>query len=181
MIAKLVETGGLLARGTIKHSYPHSWRSKAPVIYRNTPQWFAAIDRAVGDGQDSHGQTIRQRALTEIDNVRWTPPSGRNRLYSMMEARPDWVLSRQRAWGVPLTCFVKKGAHPTDPDFLLRSEKVNARVLEAFEAEGADAWYRPGAKERFLGDDCQPRRVRAGVRHSRRLVRLRVDPCLRSG
>ena len=156
IINKLVEVGGLLARGKIKHSYPHSWRSKAPVIYRNTPQWFAAIDKAVGDGQDQHGETIRQRALTEIDNVKWTPQTGRNRLYSMMESRPDWVLSRQRAWGVPLTCFVKTGALPTDPDFLLRNENVNARVLEAFEAEGADAWYKPGAKERFLGNDADP-------------------------
>ena len=71
----------------------------------------------------------------------------------MMEQRPDWVLSRQRAWGVPLTCFVKKGALPTDDDFLLRNEAVNARINEAFEAEGADAWYKPGAKERFLGND----------------------------
>ncbi|GGH34524.1 Isoleucyl-tRNA synthetase [Cribrihabitans marinus] len=153
VIDKLVETGGLLARGKIKHSYPHSWRSKAPVIFRNTSQWFAAIDRAVGDGQDTHGKTIRERALTEIDNVKWTPKTGRNRLYSMIEARPDWVLSRQRAWGVPLTCFVKKGALPTDPDFLLRDDKVNARIIDAFEAEGADAWYMDGAKERFLGND----------------------------
>jgi len=153
IIDKLAEVGGLLTRGKIKHSYPHSWRSKAPVIYRNTPQWFAAIDKPVGDGQDQFGKTIRERALTEIDNVKWTPQTGRNRLYSMMEARPDWVLSRQRAWGVPLTCFIKKGAMPTDPDFLLRNEAVNARVLEAFEAEGADAWYKPGAKERFLGND----------------------------
>ncbi len=153
VIDKLVEVGGLLARGKIKHSYPHSWRSKAPIIYRNTPQWFAAIDKPVGDGQDQFGETIRERALTEIDNVKWTPKSGRNRLYSMMEQRPDWVLSRQRAWGVPLTCFVKKGALPTDDDFLLRNETVNARILEAFEAEGADAWYKDGAKERFLGND----------------------------
>ena len=157
VINKLIETGGLLARGKIKHSYPHSWRSKAPVIYRNTPQWFAAIDRPVGDGQDTYGTTIRQRALTSIDQlVTWTPQTGRNRLYSMIEARPDWVLSRQRAWGVPLTCFVKKGAMPTDSDYLLRDETVNARVLEAFEAEGADAWYKPGAKERFLGNDYDP-------------------------
>ena len=156
IIDKLVEVGGLLARGKIKHSYPHSWRSKAPVIYRNTPQWFAAIDKPVGDGQDQHGKTIRERALTEIDNVTWTPKTGRNRLYSMMEARPDWVLSRQRAWGVPLTCFVKAGALPTDPDFLLRDKTVNARILEAFETEGADAWYKPGAKERFLGNDHDP-------------------------
>ena len=156
VIDKLVEVGGLLARGKIKHSYPHSWRSKAPVIYRNTPQWFAAIDRPVGDGQDQFGKTIRERALTEIDNVKWTPKSGRNRLHAMMEARPDWVLSRQRAWGVPLTCFTRKGALPTDADFLLRNEEVNARIVEAFETEGADAWYEEGAKERFLGGIVNP-------------------------
>ena len=157
VIDKLVEAGGLLARGRMTHSYPHSWRSKAPVIYRNTPQWFAAIDRPVGDGQDTHGTTIRQRALTSINKlVKFTPQSGQNRLRSMMEARPDWVLSRQRAWGVPLTCFTRKGALPTDPDFLLRDEAVNARINDAFEAEGADAWYRPGAKERFLGNDHDP-------------------------
>ena len=152
VIDKLAEVGGLLARGKIKHSYPHSWRSKAPVIYRNTPQWFVAIDRPLDDGMGDYGSTIRERALRSIDElVTWTPPSGRNRIHSMVENRPDWVLSRQRAWGVPLTCFVRKGALPTDPDFLLRNEAVNARVLEAFEAEGADAWYAEGAKERFLG------------------------------
>ncbi|HBS50579.1 MAG TPA: isoleucine--tRNA ligase [Rhodobacteraceae bacterium] len=157
VIAKLTEVGGLLARGKIKHSYPHSWRSKAPVIYRNTPQWFAAIDRAVGDGQDEYGTTIRERALRSIDElVTWTPKRGRNRLYSMIEARPDWVLSRQRAWGVPLTCFVKRGAKPTDPDYLLRDETVNVRICAAFEEEGADAWYAAGAKERFLGNDHNP-------------------------
>ncbi len=151
IIDKLVEVGGLLARGKIKHSYPHSWRSKAPVIYRNTPQWFAAIDKDMSVGSDTF--TIRDRALKEIDGVKWTPQSGRNRLFSMMEARPDWVLSRQRAWGVPLTCFTKKGALPTDPDFLLRDAAVNARINEAFEAEGADAWYEEGAKARFLGNE----------------------------
>ncbi len=154
VIAKLVEAGGIIARGQVKHSYPHSWRSKAPVIFRNTPQWFAAIDRPVGDGLDTYGKTIRERALTSIDElVTWTPQRGRNRLHAMIAQRPDWVLSRQRAWGVPLTCFTKKGALPTDPDFLLRDTAVNARVLEAFEAEGADAWYLDGAKERFLGND----------------------------
>ncbi|WP_289150833.1 isoleucine--tRNA ligase [uncultured Salipiger sp.] len=153
VIDKLAQVGGLLARGKIKHSYPHSWRSKAPVIYRNTPQWFASIDRAVGDGHDTYGTTIRERALRSIDElVKFTPQSGRNRLYSMIEARPDWVLSRQRAWGVPLTCFVKKGALPTDEGFLLRDPEVNARICEAFETEGADCWYAEGAKERFLGD-----------------------------
>ena len=152
VIDKLVEVGGLLARGKIKHSYPHSWRSKAPIIYRNTPQWFTAIDREIG-GNDTHGKTIRERALTEIDNVQWTPKTGRNRLYSMIEARPDWVMSRQRAWGVPLTCFTRKGALPTDPDFILRDDAVNARIVAAFEEESADCWFVDGAKERFLGSD----------------------------
>ena len=157
VIEKLIEVGGLLARGKIKHSYPHSWRSKAPVIYRNTPQWFAAIDRVVGDDQDAYGKTIRERALASIDQlVEWTPKTGRNRLYSMIEARPDWVLSRQRAWGVPLTCFTKKGALPTDADYLLRNEDVNARIAEAFEADGADVWYQEGAKERFLTGIVDP-------------------------
>jgi len=157
VIEKLVEVGGLLARRRITISDAHSWRSKAPVIRLNRPQWFAAIDRPVGDGLDEYGETIRQRALTSIDQlVTWTPQTGRNRLYSMIEARPDWVLSRQRAWGVPLTCFVKKGAKPGDADFLLRDEAVNARILEAFEAEGADAWYKPGAKARFLGNEYDP-------------------------
>jgi isoleucyl-tRNA synthetase len=157
VIKALHSVGALFAKAKLRHSYPHSWRSKAPLIYRNTPQWFAAIDRPVGDGRDQYGKTIRERALRSIDElVTWTPQTGRNRLHAMIEARPDWVLSRQRAWGVPLTCFVRRGAKPGDPDFLLRNEAVNARILAAFEAEGADAWYRPGAKERFLGNDADP-------------------------
>ncbi len=157
VISKLAEVGGLLARGKIKHSYPHSWRSKAPIIYRNTPQWFASVDLELGDGQDEMGKTIRERALNSIDQlVNWVPQSGRNRLYSMIETRPDWVLSRQRAWGVPLTCFTKKGALPTDADFLLRNEEVNARITAAFEADGADVWFEPGAKERFLDGIVDP-------------------------
>ncbi|MBA83789.1 MAG: isoleucine--tRNA ligase [Rhodobacteraceae bacterium] len=156
VIAKLVEAGGIIARGRVKHSYPHSWRSKAPVIFRNTPQWFAAIDKPAG-GDDTYGKTIRQRALTSIDElVKFTPQTGRNRLYSMIETRPDWVLSRQRAWGVPLTCFVKKDTLPTADDFLLRDPAVNARIVAAFDAEGADCWYEDGAKERFLGDAYNP-------------------------
>ena len=151
VINKLVEAGNIIARGRLTHSYPHSWRSKAPIIFRNTPQWFAAIDKKVNDKFNEYGDTIRQRALESIDKlVQWTPKSGRNRLYSMIEGRPDWVLSRQRAWGVPLTCFTKKGAQPTDADFLLRNEKVNKRIVEAFEKEGADAWYEDNAKKRFL-------------------------------
>ncbi len=152
VIKQLAYAGALFAKGKLKHSYPHSWRSKAPLIYRNTPQWFVAIDRELEDGKGNYGSTIRSRALNSINElVQWTPESGRNRLHSMIEARPDWVLSRQRAWGVPLTLFVRKGAKPTDPDFLLKNAEVNARIVAAFEAEGADVWYVQGFKERVLG------------------------------
>ncbi|MBN8294140.1 isoleucine--tRNA ligase [Rhodobacter sp. NTK016B] len=157
VIKNLAWAGALLAKGKLKHSYPHSWRSKAPVIYRNTPQWFAAIDKVLDDGMGQYGDTIRQRALKSIEDlVKFTPVSGRNRLHSMMESRPDWVLSRQRAWGVPLTCFVKKGAKPDDADFLLKDPQVNTRIRLAFEEEGADAWYVEGFKERVLKDLHDP-------------------------
>ncbi|WP_299845614.1 isoleucine--tRNA ligase [uncultured Paracoccus sp.] len=157
VIKQLAYAGALLAKGKVKHSYPHSWRSKAPLIYRNTPQWFAAIDKTLDDGMGEYGETIRARALTSIDKlVKWTPQTGRNRIFSMVENRPDWVLSRQRAWGVPLTCFVKKGARPDDADFLLRDARVNDRVIAAFEKDGADAWYRPGFKETVLEGVANP-------------------------
>ena len=157
VIKQLAYAGALFAKGKLKHSYPHSWRSKAPLIYRNTPQWFVAIDRKLDDGMGTYGDTIRARALTSIsDLVQWTPATGRNRLHSMIAARPDWVLSRQRAWGVPLTCFVKKGAKPTDADFLLRNAEVNARIVAAFEADGADVWYVQGFKEKVLADIVNP-------------------------
>jgi isoleucyl-tRNA synthetase len=151
VIKALHAAGALLAKGRLRHQYPHSWRSKAPVIYRNTPQWFVAIDKPLDDGMGDYGDTIRERALASIDRlVEWTPVTGRNRLRAMVEARPDWVLSRQRAWGVPLTCFVRRGADGAAE--LLRDPEVNARIVAAFEAEGADAWYATGARERFLGD-----------------------------
>ena len=157
VIKQLAYSGALFAKGRIKHSYPHSWRSKAPLIYRNTPQWFVAIDKPLDDGLGTYGQTIRQRALNSINQlVQWTPQTGRNRLHAMIEARPDWVLSRQRAWGVPMTCFTKIGAGPTDPDFLLRNPEVNARIREAFEAEGADVWYVQGFKEKTLHGVVDP-------------------------
>ncbi len=156
-IKQLAYAGALLAKGKVKHSYPHSWRSKAPVIFRNTPQWFAAIDHKIEDGMGTYGDTIRTRALTSINElVKFTPQTGRNRLYSMIEARPDWVLSRQRAWGVPLTCFTKVGLLPTDPDFLLRDPEVNARISAAFEQDGADVWYVDGFKAKVLGDKYNP-------------------------
>jgi len=157
VIKQLAHAGALFAKGKLKHSYPHSWRSKAPVIYRNTPQWFVAIDKVLDDGMTTYGQTIRARALNSINRlVEWTPVTGHNRLHSMIEARPDWVLSRQRAWGVPLSCFVRKGARPDAPDFLLRNPQVNARIVAAFAAEGADVWYVQGFKERMLDGIVNP-------------------------
>ncbi|SEA19460.1 isoleucine--tRNA ligase [Rubrimonas cliftonensis] len=152
VIEKLQEAGALMARGRLKHSYPHSWRSKAPLIYRNTPQWFIAIDRPLDDGHGEHGATIRERALKSINElVAFTPPAGQNRLRAMIAQRPDWVVSRQRAWGVPLTCFVNR-----ETGELLRDPEVNARVAAAFREEGADAWFAEGAKARFLGNAYDP-------------------------
>jgi isoleucyl-tRNA synthetase len=140
----------------------HSWRSKAPVIRLNRPQWFAAIDRRSTTGWTGRPAEHhpRPRAALHRQAGAMDPPTGRNRLHSMIEARPDWVLSRQRAWGVPLTCFVKKGAKPGDPDFLLRDPQVNARIVAAFEAEGADAWYVQGLQGAGNpGRAARPRRL----------------------
>jgi isoleucyl-tRNA synthetase len=157
VIKQLAWAGGLLAKGKVKHSYPHSWRSKAPLIYRNTAQWFAAIDKPLNDGMGQNGDSIRARALTSIDKlVKWWPQSGRNRIHSMVSNRPDWVLSRQRAWGVPLTCFVKRGVQPTAEDFLLRDARLNDRIIAAFEADGADIWYRDGFKAQILDGIANP-------------------------
>jgi len=129
VIDKLVEVGALIARGRLTHSYPHSWRSKAPLIFRNTPQWFVAIDRPLADGMGEHGTTIRERALASIDRlVKWYPQTGQNRLRSMIANRPDWVLSRQRAWGVPLACFMRERGGEVE---ILRDETVNACIVAA--------------------------------------------------
>jgi isoleucyl-tRNA synthetase len=151
VIKALADAGMLVARGRLKHQYPHSWRSKKPVIYRNTPQWFIAMDKpiAAGDGTAKLGDTLRERALSAIKVTRWVPPQGENRITGMIASKPDWVLSRQRAWGVPIAVFVREKSDGSAE--ILRDEAVNARITEAFEREGADAWYAAGARERFLG------------------------------
>jgi len=153
VIDALVAAGGLLARGRLRHQYPHSWRSKAPLIYRNTPQWFIPMDRPYAGG---NSDTLRERALTAISQTAFYPPQGENRLRGMIEGRPDWVVSRQRAWGVPISIFIREdgaggvAAMAPGPDFA-HNEELVARIRTAFEAEGADAWFAEGATERFLG------------------------------
>ncbi|MDJ0978366.1 MAG: isoleucine--tRNA ligase [Erythrobacter sp.] len=171
----LREAGALLsASADYEHSYPHSWRSKAKVIYRCTPQWFVPMDRELdtplpsreGSGVggatpanaehpsptpslEGRGSTLRSRAMSEIERVDFIPAKGRNRIGSMVEGRPDWVLSRQRAWGVPITLFVRPdGTYLQDP-------AVNARVVEAVRKEGVDAWDE-ARKAEFLGNAHNP-------------------------
>lgn len=156
VIKALVEAGNIIARGRLKHQYPHSWRSKKPVIFRNTPQWFIAMDKPIGetgapnaaDPQPVAGgntDTLRNRALKAIKETEWVPAAGENRITGMIANRPDWVVSRQRAWGVPITVFVEK-----ETKAILVDAKVNAAVAEAFEAEGADAWFTDTDGARFL-------------------------------
>ena len=142
----LREVGALLsASDDYQHSYPHSWRSKAKVIYRCTPQWFVPMDKDL-----EGGGTLRSRAMSEIERVRFIPEKGRRRIGSMVEGRPDWVLSRQRAWGVPITLFVKNGTGE-----YLQDPEVNARVIAAVREEGVDAWEE-ARKTEFLGEAYHP-------------------------
>ncbi|WP_298367276.1 isoleucine--tRNA ligase [uncultured Bradyrhizobium sp.] len=150
VIKALIEAGKLLARGRLKHQYPHSWRSKKPVIFRNTPQWFIAMDKDIAEnGHAKKGDTLRARALQAISVTQWVPPAGENRINGMIANRPDWVISRQRAWGVPIAVFVRENSDGSAE--ILQDEVVNQRITEAFMEEGADAWYMDGARERFLG------------------------------
>ena len=136
----LNEAGGLLGKGKLKHRYPHSWRSKKPLIFRNTAQWFISME--------TNG--LRETALKAIDDTRFVPASGQKRLRGMIADRPDWVVSRQRAWGVPITVFVDKNTG--EP---LRDQAVLDRIITAFKEEGADAWF-ASDPSRFLGPDRNP-------------------------
>jgi isoleucyl-tRNA synthetase len=150
VIKALIDAGMLIARGRLKHQYPHSWRSKKPVIFRNTPQWFIAMDHGITAPVD----TLRNRALMAIKQTRWVPPQGENRITGMIESRPDWVISRQRAWGVPITVFVRE--HGDGSVEILKDERVNARIADAFAREGTDAWFETDAAERFLRPEYDP-------------------------
>ncbi len=134
---KLEEFSKLLFKGTLRHSYPHSWRSKAPLIYRNTPQWFISMEK----------NNLREIALKSIDETIFYPPQGQTRLRSMIETRPDWCVSRQRVWGVPLPLFVsKKTGQP------LRDENIINRIADIYEKEGSNTWFTEDP-QRFLGDE----------------------------
>ena len=135
VIKSLAAHKNLAGKGSLRHSYPHSWRSKAPVIFRNTPQWFISME----------SNNLRTTALKEIEKVKWFPKQGKNRIYSMIEERPDWVVSRQRAWGVPLSIFykIKTGE-------VLVDKELNKKIVNLYENEGSDAWFKY-TKEELLG------------------------------
>ena len=140
VIEKLKEQNKLLKDNKLHHSYPHSWRSKAPLIYRATPQWFISMEK----------NSLRNKAIKAIKNTAFYPEKGKDRLLSMIEERPDWCVSRQRVWGVPLPIFInKKTKEP------LRDKKVIDRIAEIYEKEGSDCWFTDEAKK-FLGKDYDP-------------------------
>lgn len=136
----LKENNNLLAASKIIHSYPHSWRSKAPLIYRTTAQWFISMEK-------NH---LRDKALQAIDQVNWVPEQGKNRIKSMIETRPDWCVSRQRAWGTPMTLFVNKKTGE-----VLRDARVHARIVDVIRLEGGDAWF-TSDNSRFLAPEYEP-------------------------
>ncbi len=196
VIKALADAGNIIARGRLKHQYPHSWRSKKPVIFRNTPQWFIAMDKPLaplapsGPGrlrgcggihaQGSEDRTLRQVALAEIDATEWVPETGQNRITGMIANRPDWVVSRQRAWGVPITVFRYKEPTRSIPG---RRHPKSRRGCQRRASptpsprKGADVWFeagRQGALPQGLVPTLRSRQVGAGPRRARRLVRLQA-------
>jgi len=123
---KLNEIGAMLAEGSLEHSYPHCWRCKQPVIFRATPQWFISMEKT----------GLRQNSLKSIDEVTWIPHWGRDRIYGMIENRPDWCVSRQRAWGVPITVF-----YCEDCESVVQDQEIMEKVYTQFEQHGADIWF----------------------------------------
>ena len=151
VIEELVNAGALIARGKLRHQYPHSWRSKAPVIFRATPQWFISIDKPIPIEGQSGNHSIRDLALTAIEETTFYPEAGYNRLKAMVENRPDWVISRQRAWGVPITIFTHKESGAIIPSAEFEhADELMERVRSSFVEKGADAWFEAGAKQTYL-------------------------------
>ncbi|QRP65047.1 isoleucine--tRNA ligase [Rhodanobacter sp. FDAARGOS 1247] len=140
LVDLLRQRGVLLAFSKIEHSYPHCWRHKTPVIYRTTPQWFISMEQ----------QDLRQTALTSIKSVRWVPGWGEERIAGMVAGRPDWCISRQRTWGVPIALFVHKATQEAHP----HSVELLEQVAQKVEQGGIDAWFTLDAAE-LLGDDAQ--------------------------
>ena len=141
IMEKLREGGFLVYAHKVTHSYPHSWRSKAPLIFRTTPQWFISMEK----------KGLRQKALKAIDQTRWFPERGRNRIRAMVSDRPDWCVSRQRVWGVPIAIFVhKKTGEP------LRDAHVHSRIVEAFRQKGSDVWFREDPLQFLEGHPYDP-------------------------
>ncbi len=144
VIEKLREVGSLLADAKITHSYMHCWRHKTPLIYRATAQWFVGMDKQVADGS-----TLRERALRGVEATRFFPAWGQSRLHAMIANRPDWCISRQRNWGVPIPFFLHKETGELHPRTAELMEQVALRV----EKEGIEAWFKLDAKE-LLGDEA---------------------------
>ena len=181
VIKALQEAGNIIARGRLKHQYPHSWRSKKPVIFRNTPQWFISMDKPLamvsdppgltpekkssevsvgvrpgGSDTNSNAPTLRQISLEEIKHTEWVPKTGQNRITGMIEAKPDWVVSRQRAWGVPISVFRNTETEQVIPGPSghgwtdANNTELMSRIEKAFAEKGADVWFEADAKPRFL-------------------------------
>jgi isoleucyl-tRNA synthetase len=180
VIKALIEAGMLIARGRLKHQYPHSWRSKKPVIFRNTPQWFIAMDQPIAllSGNAQHGRTLRQlRRAGDQGDALGAASRARTASTGMIESRPDWVISRQRAWGVPIAVFVARSRTARSRSCTTRRECPHRRRLRGRRRRRLV----PRRRARALPRQARQRSLAEGRRHSRRLVRFRLDARLRAG